>query len=208
MGEVFGWIAVVTGIRASWPQVARIVIRKDDTGVSVLARRLAVLSTVTWVGIGTVNEIPSTITFNALALLGALSVLFVIARLHQRSLLPDVYVVVCAIALCLLAYFAFGDLGVEVLGTAFGMSIMVPQVWKAARMKHIPGVSPIAWSLALVCNVSWLIFGVTINEWVLIYPTGLLIGASAFIFYRSYKSDRNLRRSEPELAPVVTTTGA
>ncbi len=193
MGQFFAWVAVATGVMAAWPQVARIVLRKDDTGVSLLSRRLAVCSVITWVGIGIVNGITSTIVYNAVALIGKVSTLVVIERLHDRSLKPVMTLVAGAALGCITVNFVFGDVGIELTGAASGMSMVLGQVWKSAVMYNIPGVSPVTWLLTMSSNICWTVFGITINEWVLIYPTVILITGSAFVFFRSYQSNRRLK---------------
>ncbi len=208
MGQFFAWVAVAAGLVSAWPQVARIVVRKDDTGVSLLALRLMVCSGVTWVAIGIVNHLVPTIVFNSLGLVGGISILTVIARLHDRSLVSIFAVVVGAASVCTAIHIVFGDVGVEVEGSALGMLMVLPQIWKAVTMRDIPGVSPIAWSLTLTSNFSWAVFGFTVNEWELIYPNILMIAGSAFVFYRSYRSNKQLKRSGVELAPIVASSEA
>jgi uncharacterized protein with PQ loop repeat len=190
MFEWFGVAATVSGLVAAWPQVARIVVRRDDTGVSIGTRRLGVFAGVAWLGIGVVNSIPATIAFNAIGLIGGLSILFVIASLHGRSSMPIVGVVVAAVSTTFVAFVVGGDLGVEILGTTLGMASYLPQLVRSVRSESTVGVSPLSWGLVLFSNSCWMAYGLSIGEWALIYPNIVMISGSLVIFFKARQSNR------------------
>src|SRR4051812_8024802 len=71
-------LATIAGLAIPWPQVFRMVVGRDEHGVSGFTWILTLCAGIIWEAIGIVERITATIIYNVLAGLGAAAVLLVL----------------------------------------------------------------------------------------------------------------------------------
>jgi uncharacterized protein with PQ loop repeat len=144
---------------------------------------------VTWIAIGITNHITPTIVVNVFCCIGALAVLY--ALVSQDSLAPvwPLVVAVVAAGINITLFLAFGRTVVSALGVGLAVSMFIPQAMKVRRQSAL-GVSIPTWLLALATSSLWILYGVAIDQPVLIAPNLVMIPAALAIVSRTLAERR------------------
>jgi uncharacterized protein with PQ loop repeat len=180
---VVGVAATVAGLARSWPQVARIVVRRDAEGVSAMTWMLSLSAFITWEAIGILERIPLTIVFNILSFLGASAVLVTLVwQRHLGVWLPGIAAVL-AVAVNVSVFLIFGAVGTSVLGIGISALMFLPQAAGVALRPSL-GVSSITWWLAVTTSVLWMLYGRMVGQFVLVVPNLFMLPAEAIILWR------------------------
>jgi uncharacterized protein with PQ loop repeat len=182
-----GVLAVTCGLARAWPQVARIVVRRDTRGVSALTWMLSLCAFISWEAIGMVEHITAAVVFNSLAILSAGAVFAVLVWQHALAGWCPLVAALTAIAASIIAYKTLGALGTSVLGVGISVSMFIPQALKVLRVPSY-GVSVSTWWLAVVTSVLWTLYGVMLGKLVLIVPNVVMMPVAGIILWQSSRT--------------------
>jgi uncharacterized protein with PQ loop repeat len=78
------------------------------------------------------------------------------------------------------------------LGATLGVGMVVPQIVRTLRNRHLRGVSPLSWSLTALACFTWLLYGVRTDE-VPQIPGNVLIVSGALAIVLLVPSDVSVR---------------
>jgi uncharacterized protein with PQ loop repeat len=161
---LLGTLGVVLSIAFAWPQ-ARAARRADDiTGVSGPANLLLLLTATTWLLYSAAIADAALSIANGVTVAAALLTLDALWRRDALALRPTGLVLgawATTLALVALAAGAF-DLGpgpVGILGACLGVSMSVPQAWRAATGHGVEGVALSTYVLLMALMATWLAYG-------------------------------------------------
>ncbi|WP_020524066.1 SemiSWEET family transporter [Catelliglobosispora koreensis] len=176
IAEIFGWIGGTAGTMLLWPQVWRLWVQRQHSGLSLTANVIGVLYYSGWAYYGVSQQSVAVIATNCAALLAMAAVLagqMWLARPHLRQWLPTLlagYGVLATLAL---------TLGAITVGSIVGLGAVVSvgtQVVSLIRQRRggnfdFSGVARLRWWLGVFCNAMWIIYGVLKTDPVMILPS-------------------------------------
>lgn len=191
-----GAIAVVMPASRAWPQFVRIAIRKDTSGVSVLAWTMVVANFTIWTVYGVVADLPVLIAANALAGVGAAGVLISLGKHGTTSYWLMPLTVTGAIAAALALNEVGGPTIVISAATALAICMFLPQVYTVFKQPPT-GVSPVTWWLGIAAGVVWGSYGFLIGQPEIAAPHLVMTPCAIAILWRIYSYGRS---SSVELA--------
>lgn len=177
---VCGLVAGAVGVCTSWPQVWRLWVGRQHTGLALSTNIMGVLYGVAWLLYGVACHRKVQVLTSAVGLVGAAAVLaghLVRARIGARAWAPG-------FALGLMAVGAACAPGRATLGVAASVATIagvVPQVVALASNAHgrgASGVSRSRWALAVACNALWVGYGAIVGDR-LIVVNSLIIATMA-----------------------------
>ncbi len=186
-------LATACSLLRSWPQVARILITRDDSGVSTGTWMIATFSFVSWTTIGFAENIFALKLNNGICLIGSAAVLCVLEWHRHRSFVRTVGVILASLAICVSVLTIIGHGGLQVMSIALATCMYVPQAWKSAT-HNISGVSTFSYALALAATLLWGLYGLMIGALFLALPTPVMAVASGFVLYKKIRAGQ-LQRS-------------
>lgn len=187
-------VAVILTVSRSWPQFARIVMKKDRAGVSVVTWALALASHVGFFMYGVLSPVPLLIVVNLLAGAGCAAITWVL-----RSPLLVLGVVAVAATASTLA-FAVADGALLALITPLAIGMFIPQLVRVFRTSA-RGVSPTAWVLAALSSTTWIAWAWAIDRPSIVIAHFFMLPASLAILKKTF-STRAGGRSQEVAAPV------
>jgi uncharacterized protein with PQ loop repeat len=150
-------LAVVLTVARTWPQFVRIVVKRDDTGVSVLTWTLVMTAHLGWLMYGILDHVVLLVVVNTLCAFGCAAILLRLRPL-QYLLVPAVGVPLASVAL-------YGISNGALLATVIGLSLVmfVPQVLRVFRAPH-HGVSPLTWALSALSSITWISWSLMVGR--------------------------------------------
>ena len=83
--------------------------------------------------------------------------------------------------------------GIDTLGMVAGTIsaiVFLPQVIKTYRSKSAKDISVLMFSFATVSVILWLIYGILINNWPVIYTNSCVLVLSLVMVYFKFKFDK------------------
>ncbi|HXW35919.1 MAG TPA: hypothetical protein VEJ87_15195 [Acidimicrobiales bacterium] len=154
---ILGVLAVVLTVARSWPQFIRIVVKRDNTGVSVLTWMLVMTAHLGWLMYGILDHVVLLVIVNTLCALGCAAILLRLRPL-QYLLVPVVGMPLASVAL-------YGISNGALLATVIGLSLVmfVPQVLTVFRAPH-HGVSPLTWALSALSSITWISWSIMVGR--------------------------------------------
>jgi uncharacterized protein with PQ loop repeat len=181
---VVGAMGVVLSVAFAWPQALSARRADDVTGVSGPANVLLLLTATTWTLYSLAIGDLALIVANGVCVGAAATTL---EALHRRGHLDPAatgrLVAAWGFALTVvIATSAALDLGaapVGVLAAALGISMSVPQAWRALRGHGVEGVSLTTYLLLMAVMATWLVYGLLVGDPVVWVPNviGLVVVA-------------------------------
>jgi uncharacterized protein with PQ loop repeat len=156
--------AVATFLAAVFliPQIVRLLVRRDTTGVSTTWAGFGLVTNTAWVVYLSERAMWAPLMAPAIALVTYGITLAVVVRLdHSRRWVGHS----CLYVLLLAATAPFG--GVGALGLALALSPVIqvaPELAAVYRERHPSGVSPITWTLAGMEAILWGIYGWLVSD--------------------------------------------
>lgn len=193
LAEAAGVGATAAGLARSWPQVRHILNRPDVSGVSAPTWLFGISGAITWLTIGIVERIAATIVFNSLNLVGVLTVLTLLIRRGRLAVHVLAATVAGTVAVNLAALTVFGTVGPCVLGVTSAVLSFLPQA-VGVLGRSTAGVSALSWMFALATSALWSVYGLLIDEFVLVAPGLVMVPAAAVIIWRVTVGARTLGR--------------
>lgn len=176
--EILGLTSSLLILSASLPQLIE-VLRRGSNGVSAGSWSLFMIASVVWAVYGSKIESPATLIGNIAATL-AFSTL-VGALLAQRLGRVKALVAVAATV----GFFGVASVSLPtsvlaVVGVLLGFSLSVPQLLTSWRSRGLPStVSLTAWTMVVIGQVGWLIYGFLRPEWA-IFVMNVVAGSISF----------------------------
>jgi uncharacterized protein with PQ loop repeat len=175
---VLGTLAVGLSIAFAWPQAVRARRAHDVSGISAPSTLLLVLTSTTWLGYGLAIGDLAVIAGNGVALTAAAVTLAVLIRrdaVGDAPLLPLVaaWAVVLASLLAAATALGWGSAPVGMFGAVLGISMTIPQAWRASRGHGTGGVSLLTHLLLMAVMATWLLYGLLVADPVIWIPNVL-----------------------------------
>ena len=150
-------LAVVFTVARTWPQVIRIAVRRDSTGVSNLTWTLVLSAHLGWLTYGVLDHVVLLMVVNILSALGCGAI---VLRLRPARFLA------ASAAGTIVASSALYEISNGVLlGVLIGLSLVmfIPQVVGVFGSPH-QGVSPVTWTLSALSSITWISWSITVGR--------------------------------------------
>jgi uncharacterized protein with PQ loop repeat len=188
---VLGWLATISFLVRLLPQPVRLVRTGVPDGVSQVAVMNIALTELAWLSYGLVEGlVPVWVVSLPAFPLGLWTVVLLRDRITRRDLLvPGIWLAAIVLA------FLSGTL-VAVLA----LSVVVnywPQVYTALRGRHLEGLAPATWYLAMLDATLWGAYALAVGDPALIGYCVVLNAFAAIILWRIW---RTREQSATELA--------
>jgi uncharacterized protein with PQ loop repeat len=180
------FVAASFSVARAWPQVWRIAVRCDVSGVSASTWTLMLVHHVLWVAWSVGERVAAVAVANGLAAIGCVAVLVTMARhcdFHARSALMLAIGVGAAGSLAMSAGLHTVVAGVTTVITGF---MVLPQV-RSAFDDRIKGISAATWWLALLSSVIWNAYYLLIDKYEMTAPNFVIFPSSVIILARVYQ---------------------
>jgi uncharacterized protein with PQ loop repeat len=204
---VVGAIGVVLSIAFAWPQALAARRADDVSGVSSSASLLLLLTATTWTIYSLAVADVSLVVANLVtALAAAVTLEALVRRKHVAVAASILLVLAWALALAAVASLAgvldAGPAPVGILAAALGISMSVPQAWRAARGHGVEGVALTTYFLLMGVMATWLAYGLLLGDPVIWFPNvlGLAVVGSVVAILAG-------RRDEPDARVMLETIG-
>ena len=181
--EVIGLVAGALSLSTSVPQIVRVVRSKSEVGVSLTSWLIFALSVASWTAFGIRYHSLSQIITNAIALVlaGFLSWMLMRTRFTSRVPAPGLFaflVVLASSIACAVIVFVSPDVFVNVFLNLFLVS-RVPQVFESIqswRISRLTVVSKSTYTLSIASGIIWTVYGLMIGSIaVIIYSVVFLV---------------------------------
>jgi uncharacterized protein with PQ loop repeat len=108
----------------------------------------------------------------------------------QRAILVEFGVVIVSFAAL-----AISPTLLAIIAVAVGSTGIIPQVIRAARTRHLTGVSVATYTIMAAMSASWFAYGVMIDDVFVSAPNVIIVPGSVFIAYRAICSHRDHSRT-------------
>lgn len=186
LSNVLSVLAPTLTLARSIPQSARIVHSGAD-GVSQFSWLLVVGVAELWVAYGFLYHVPAEVVTNVPNCLMA-SLILILAARHHRSLKRTVSAVVScsllALSVAIVSITAREHSVISFLAVIGAIFLYLPQLKNVVRSQSIDGVSLLSWMLALGASICWGIYGLTIHQPAVSFPSLVLIPSASLIVIR------------------------
>jgi uncharacterized protein with PQ loop repeat len=178
--ELVGVPAAVASTAIGIPQLYRLLVRRDPSGVSVLTWSLTVCSGATWVAHNLRHGETVAAVANAWSALTAAGIVYrcYLDRWHR----PFASSVTALVGVCAADAVAIA-VAPDALGwiaAGIGMVMFVPQAWRVLSSVDSAGVSVWTWCLAIVASLLWGAYGVLHDDPAVVAPP-VLTGSLALV---------------------------
>lgn len=189
---------VLTVVRA-WPQVSRIAIHHDTTGVSASTWTLMLMAHVLWIAWSVGLGVVAVAIANVLAALGCVAVLVTMAR-HCAFRATPALMGATAVGLGGVGLMASGAASLLAAATTAITALMVlPQVVKAFR-EETKGISAATWWMAIASSITWSTYYVLIGQFAMILPNVVIFPSAIAILAKVYAARRPKRTTSQRRA--------
>jgi uncharacterized protein with PQ loop repeat len=176
----------------AWPQVRRIAIRRETSGVSTTSWTLMLVNFSIWATLGAFMGIPVLIATNVLAGLGAIAVLASLAVKGQGQMWRIPTTVAGTVVTSASLHAIGGTVVLGTIATVVAITMFLPQLVKVFKTSTA-GVSPVTWWLAVASSVSWLSYGFAIGHPAIAAPHIVMLPSAIAILWRVYTTRENQR---------------
>jgi uncharacterized protein with PQ loop repeat len=179
---VLGWLATIAFLVRLLPQPLRLIRTGVPNGVSPVAVMNIALTELAWLLYGIVEGlVPVWVVSLPAFPLGLWTVVLLRDRITRRDLVvPSLWLAAIVIG------FATGTLAVVLAG-----SVVVnywPQVYTALRGRHLEGLAPATWYLAIVDATLWGAYAVAVGDPALIAYCLIMWAFSTVILWRIWRT--------------------
>jgi uncharacterized protein with PQ loop repeat len=157
LAAVLSVVALILTTLRSWPQFVRIVVRREQTGVSALTWQIALAAHTGWFAYGLLAGLPLLVVVNLLAGAGCAATTWVL-----RSGVTVIAVTAAALAISALAFSVADGVHLAVV-TVLAMAMFWPQLVRTFRAPAA-GVSPTAWAVSALASTTWLAYAWAIDR--------------------------------------------
>lgn len=202
LSAIVGFTAASATVMRGWPQVSRIAVHKNTSGVSVMTWALMGTVNSSWSFFGMALGIPVISIGNGLAWIGSVAVLLTIARHNNTSFLLPLWTTLGSAVITFATLALLGETAISVLLMILGAVMLLPQVIKAYRFDP-SGISASAYWLGCLSSSSWSLYYALINKEILILVNVVIFPCSVLILIRIYNA-RYKKRAQ-QAAPVFVT---
>jgi uncharacterized protein with PQ loop repeat len=173
--EIFGWLGGSAGAILLYPQVWRLWVGRQHSGLSVQANSISALYSFGWVVYGVSQGSPSMVVTNANALIGMLLILVGnvwLARPPLRRWLP---VLLIGLGVLVAVRVLFGAAAMGSIVAAGAIVSISTQVLHLVRQRRrgdydVRGISRLRWGLGVFCNAMWMIYAIIGTDLVMLVP--------------------------------------
>lgn len=184
LAVVLGWLATVAFLVRLVPQPVRLMRTGVPDGVSPMAVMNIALTELAWLLYGLIEDLVPVWVVSLPALpLGLWTVVLLRDQITRRDLVGSgVW-----LAAIVLAWFT------GLLAVVLAASVLVnygPQVITAVRGRHLEGLAPATWWLALVDATLWGAYGLAVSDPALLGYCVVLAGSAAVILWRIRRTAR------------------
>ena len=163
--------------------------RKTVEGISVPSQLQNVSGSILWVVYGIASSTHLVVLANVMTICGFGTVVAMQVRLKAVSLTRALTVEICVVIAALLALAISRDV-LGAIAVVVGATGIVPQVIRAARTRHLVGVSVVTFIMVVVMSASWGIYGVMIKDLYVALPNVVIVPSALFISVRAIQSHR------------------
>jgi uncharacterized protein with PQ loop repeat len=179
--------ATILTIARGWPQVSRIALHRNVSGVSPTTWTLMLVAHVAWtVWAGSVGVVAAVIA-NVLAATGCVAVLLSISRHSNLSPWRSAWSAAGSAVVSGLIYFVGGGVPLSIALTTLTGFMVLPQVIRAFRFDP-SGISSVTWWLAVASSVAWSLYYLLIGHPILMAPNCVIFPSALLILARIYAS--------------------
>ena len=174
LGEALGYLGATLGVIMVVPQIVRTLRDRAMPGVSALSWALTALACATWMLYGfRADEIPQ-IPGNVLMISGAVLIVLAVPSAASVALratgLAAAALTIAALAVVLPAT------GLALVGFSIAVVSTLPQLVKSlGRRGDASAVSKSAWLLRAVSQVAWLVYGIVLDDVMVIVSASFLL---------------------------------
>ena len=185
---IFSTISIIGPVVILAPQIRRIISKKSTEGIELKGLKMGIAATVGWLFYGITNNLwlISLATVIGLALLIWIAKLFTKlssdVQLKSFTYLPLPY----GIVLLLLTNQSTISIGL----VCSLMSLIGPlqQVVRVFKDLHLLGLSATTYVNAIIVHISWIVYGLRLNDPYIIYPNFYGITIASLLLFRIVKS--------------------
>lgn len=186
--EIFGWLGGSAGVILLYPQVWRVLVGRQHSGLSVQANTISALYSFGWVVYGINLGSPSVIITNGNALVGMLLILggnVWLARPPLRRWLP---VLLIGLGILVGTRVFFGAAAMGSIVAAGAIISIGTQVLHLVRQRRrgdydVRGVSRLRWGLGVFCNSMWAIYAIIGWDMVMLAPAAVNAVLSMMVLF-------------------------
>jgi uncharacterized protein with PQ loop repeat len=187
--------ATILTVARGWPQVSRIALHRNVSGVSPTTWTLMLVAHVAWtVWAGSIGVV-AVVVANVLAAAGCVAVLLSISRHSRLSSWRSAWSALGSAVVSGLIYFIGGGVPLSIALTTLTGFMVLPQVMRAFRFDP-SGISAVTWWLAVASSVAWSLYYLLIGQPMLIAPNCIIFPSALLILGRIYAS-RSAGRISP-----------
>ena len=185
--DLFGVLAVCSSLCFVWPQVVRLLRRKDATGVSATGAVWALAGFGLWTIYGLDRHLGPVTVANAQSVAGFLAAA-VLARRYGGSA-PRLVPVSVAVAAGLAVAVALPAEAVGWLAVAVGATAYLPQARVALRRdgSALAGVSIATYVLVAISGTLWATYGLFQHDVIIVTPNLLTVPSAVLIALRAHR---------------------
>ena len=171
------------------PQAYRVVRRNTVEGISVPSQLQNVSGSILWVVYGIASSTHLVVLANVMTICGFGTVVAMQVRLKAVSLTRALTVEICVVIAALVVLAISRDV-LGAIAVVVGATGIVPQVIRAARTRHLVGVSVVTFIMVVVMSASWGFYGVMIKDLYVALPNVVIVPSALFISVRAIQSHR------------------
>ena len=200
--ELLGFVAGVTGIFISFPQLVRVIRLKSDIGVSFWTWLIITWTNVAWIGYGIRFDSPSQVWTNGVAALITGPLVFLLMR-HRIGAVRSVLLVLATWAFGFSSCFFLPEPAPSIL-LMFGLTSRAPQVaasFRSWKLGRATAVSNRSYLIAIIASVIWVVYGFLMNLWAIVSFSGTVAILSALVLMLEAGARRRALALADTLAP-------
>jgi uncharacterized protein with PQ loop repeat len=201
-----GYLGSALGVSMVVPQIVRIVRHPRLAGVSPLTWAITTVSCLLWLTYGArTHQIPQ-VPGNALLISGAAAIVLLVpsarSRLWRAAALGTCAALLVAIGLTMPAH----DVGY--LAFSIGLFGSLPQLVDSVHTWRIGATSSVSvssWTLKLVSQISWFLYGIGVHDQPVIISTCVTMSSSLLLIVLETTARSSRATPEYELAPELVS---
>jgi uncharacterized protein with PQ loop repeat len=188
---LLGTLATCFTVGRTWPQFLRIVIRKDQKGVSLATWSIALTNHTGWLVYGILTTEVIFIISNTLAAIGCAATVCV---LHAWRRMAQIAIISAVISVGI--YGIAASLLLAVI-TGVTLTVVLPQLVAVFR-SPASGVSTLAWIIAACSSITWIAWAVSIDRLTVVIAHFVMLPSAVAIAIRAARAHSHVQPAEEQ----------
>lgn len=178
--DILGWIAVVVGTTLGMPQLVRLIRTHRVDGLSLVSWRAILVANIAWAAHGVhLGQVPMIIT-NTIGLFSTLPILYLLAKRFRRNIVVLVLPSLVVASVMIVIDHVLGSAAYGVAAICLATFVNIGQSIQLVRSQHVTGVSPLFVTFAVVNQLIWVAWGLTVHDAGTIMTASVVAGLTGF----------------------------